>query len=105
MGRTSVQGRGRDGLESALCSRWLTTWRMGEDAPSRPSSEMSDFRAPWLGSGPAENHPKLKSPVVSGKLSSTASSGLARDNRVYRAEGHKVLSDRRGRNLSDVDAP
>jgi len=32
----SVRKRWREGLESALCSRWLTTWRMGEDAPYLP---------------------------------------------------------------------
>jgi hypothetical protein len=30
-----VPGQGRQGPESALCSRWLTMWRMGEDAPHR----------------------------------------------------------------------
>jgi hypothetical protein len=33
-----IPGRGREGPESALCGRWVTTRRMGEDAPKQTVS-------------------------------------------------------------------
>ena len=61
--RLAAYRQGRGWHPSPCTRRALSDWKMSSRPPNvrvrpkRPIERMSDFRAPWLGSGPAENHP------------------------------------------------
>jgi hypothetical protein len=61
--RLAAYRQGRGWHPSPCTRRALSNWKMSSRPPNvrvrpkRPIERMSDFRAPWLGSGPAENHP------------------------------------------------